>query len=342
MLGIRIIFAYSFRVWNILAAMPDPTFRQLRSFLTVVETGSVSAAARLLNLTQPALSQQLREVERMLGARLLNRARGKITPTATGYALLGLARRAQTVMEDIAAAIVAHRSGDRGRVRLGTGATACIYILPPVLSAVKRTMPRLEIIIVTGNTLDILQRVEAGNLDLALVTLPATIERSLMATRVCLDPLTAVVPKAMAPDSLGMEPRQLAQLPLILYEADGATRDIVDAWFRHAGLKPHPIMELGNVEAIKGLVASGLGASILPQLAVSGGVQDAVLRSLRPVVQRPLGVVLRRDKIVDRGLRVLLDEISRSHVLERPVSAATESIFRRSTSRLRSAIPGTR
>jgi DNA-binding transcriptional LysR family regulator len=72
-------------------------------------------------------------------------------------------------------------------------------------------------------------------------------------------------------------------------------------------------MELGNVEAIKVLVSSGLGASILPKLALSEDVPGAVLRPLRPAVQRYLGLALRREKIVDRGLRLLLDQITRLH-----------------------------
>ncbi len=292
--------------------MPEPTLRQLRTFLEAVETGSVSAAARSLNLTQPAASQQLRELERLLGVRLLERARSRMTPTAAGHALLGPARRARAAIEDAVAAIAAHRIGEIGRVRLGTGATACIYLLPPVLAAVKRRMPRLEIIIATGNTPDILRRLEAGDLDLALVTLPKTASRSLTATRLRSDPLVALIPKGAVPAAAAVNAAQLARLPLILYEADGNTRSIVDAWFQRAGIRPRPIMELGNVEAIKVLVASGLGASILPQLALSEGVSGALRRPLRPAVQRHLGLVMRREKILDRGLRLFIDEIKRT------------------------------
>ena len=80
--------------------MAQPTFRQMRTFLTVVEAGSVSTAARLLNLTQPAASQQLRELERCLRVRLLDRAGGRSIPTAAGTALLEPARRAQVAIED--------------------------------------------------------------------------------------------------------------------------------------------------------------------------------------------------------------------------------------------------
>src|SRR5579863_341017 len=117
--------------------MPQPTLRQLRTFLAVVEAGGISIAARALNLTQPAASQQLRELERALRVRLLERAGGKVLPTAAGVALLEPARRAQAAVDDAVAVTAAHRTGEAGRVRFGTGATACIYLLPPVLAMLK-------------------------------------------------------------------------------------------------------------------------------------------------------------------------------------------------------------
>ena len=91
-------------------------------------------------------------------------------------------------------------SGETGRVRFGTGATACIYLLPPILSAVKQRMPGLEIVIATGNSADIARRVETGELDVALVTLPVTRSRALSVTRLMTDPLVALLPAAMARD----------------------------------------------------------------------------------------------------------------------------------------------
>jgi DNA-binding transcriptional LysR family regulator len=109
----------------------------------------------------------------------------------------------------------------------------------------------------------------------------------------------------------GRGPAELGRLPLILYESRGATRSIVDAWFRRAGIEARPIMELGSVEAIKVLVASGLGASILPQLAVREPVRGAVSRRLRPALSRDLGYVLRTEKVRERGLRVFIGELER-------------------------------
>lgn len=292
--------------------MDLPTLRQLRTFVTIVETGGLTQAARALHLTQPAVSQQLRELERILGVRVLDRTATGLVPTAAGAAILTAARRTQAAAAEVAAIALACRSGEVGRVRLGTGATACIYLLPSALARVKRRMPRLEVTVVTGDTADILDRVEAGAIDIAVVTLPMRLSRAIVKTHFTMDPLLALLPANLAPQSATISPAQLAKLPLILYEAGGNTRAIVDNWFARAGVEPNPIMELGNVEAIKVLVASGLGASILPKVSLEETSRSAVVRPLRPALTRELVYVLRKEKVLDRGLRTFLDELKKS------------------------------
>jgi DNA-binding transcriptional LysR family regulator len=289
--------------------MRTPTLRQLTNFVAAVETGSLSAAARTLQVTQPAASQQVKELERALAARLLQRGGGRVRPTAAGEVVLDRARRVQAAVDDLLAAAAAFQGGEVGRLRLGTGATACIHLLPPVLTRMKQRMPGLEIIIATGNTPDVLRRVVDGDLDLALVTLPARVDRALEARRLLAEPLVAYAPAAMLPHEAAVRPAQLAALPLILYENGGVTRALVDAWFGRASLAPRPIMELGSVEAIKILVESGLGATVLPGGALRTPAPGMAVRMLRPAATRSLAVVLRKDKVRDRGLRVGLEEL---------------------------------
>ncbi len=288
--------------------MDIPTLRQLRTFIAASETGSVTAAARALHQTQPAASQQLRALERGLRLRLLERAEGRMVPTAAGAAIMEQARRAQAAVAEISAIASAYRSGTSGRVQLGTGATACIYLLPPVLARARARMPGLEIIVATGNSSDILRRVQEGMLDAGLVTTPRRLGRGLHRIPVCRDPLMALVPTDMAASDT-LSPSQLAAMPLILFETAGDTRGIIDRWFRQAGLTPHPIMELGSVEAIKVLVGTGLGASVLPQLALGQPVPGAQVRPLRPPALRDLALVMRKEKLLERGLRVLIEAL---------------------------------
>jgi DNA-binding transcriptional LysR family regulator len=290
--------------------MRRPTLRQLHSFIAAVDTGSLSGAARLLQITQPAASQQVKELERALATRLLQRGGGAVRPTAAGEAVLARARAVQATVEELCATAATFHDGSAGRLRLGTGATACIHLLPPLLARIRQRMPGLEIIIATGNTPEMLARVLSGGLDLALVTLAGRLDRALEAQRLVVETLVAYAPAGLLPEAAALRPAQLAALPLVLYEGGGATRGIVDAWFRRAGLMPRPIMELGSVEAIKVVVESGLGATILPRLALPVLLQGMASRPLRPAAERVLAVVLRRDKLRDRGLRVCLEEMA--------------------------------
>ena len=283
--------------------MRTPTLRQLSSFIAAVETGSLSAAARRLSITQPAASQQIKELERTLGVKLLQRGASSAQPTTAGEAVLSHATRVQSAVDNLVAAAASFRIGAVGRIRLGTGATACIHLLPPLLARMKQRMPGLEIIIATGNTPEILRSVLEGRLDVALVTLAARLDRALEAKRLLNEPLVAYAPASLLRPANFVRAAAINAIPLILYERGGTTRSLVDSWFRRARICPRPIMELGSAEAIKILTETGLGATILPLSALKAPASGMTLSALRPAASRCLAVVLRRDKLRDRGLR---------------------------------------
>jgi len=98
----------------------------------------------------------------------------------------------------------------------------------------------------------------------------------------------------------------------VLYEPGGNARRVIDDWFRSAGVSLKPVMELGNIEAMKPLIAAGLGCGLLPRLAVAGdGASGLTVRSLSPLLHRRIGLVLRRDKTPDRALREVITALRR-------------------------------
>lgn len=271
----------------------------LRTFITVVEHGSFSAAAQRLDLTQPAVSQQIRQLERSLGATLLERVGRQARVTAAGAELLAHAASIETAV-DVAIDAVTRRTGvAAGPVRIGTGATACIFLLPPLLKDLRQRHPKLEIAVTVGNTADIVRAVEDNLLDLALVTLPVT-GRSLDITPVMEDEFVLMAPANM-PLPARITAATLATRPVLLFEG-GNTRRIADTWIARGGASIRPVMSLGSVEAIKALVAAGLGCAILPGMAVRQPPADVVVRPLSPRLHRGLAVVIRRDKRLHAGL----------------------------------------
>jgi DNA-binding transcriptional LysR family regulator len=146
----------------------------LRTFVDVIELGSFSAAAERLNLSQPAVSLQIRQLEKRVGVSLIERVGRKARPTAAGSELLDHARQIDAVVAAALDGMARHAKGVMGRLRLGTGATACIFLLPPVLRDLRRRFPTLEIIVSTGNTADIVKGVAENAIDIGFVTMPAS------------------------------------------------------------------------------------------------------------------------------------------------------------------------
>jgi DNA-binding transcriptional LysR family regulator len=283
-------------------AMQRLNLDQLGAFAAVIELGSFSAAAERLQLTQPAVSLQVRQLEKRLGTLLVERVGRRARPTAAGAALLPHAAHLDDAVAAALDAVGAHAAGVAGRVRLGTGATACIFLLPPILRDLRRRFPELELTVTTGNTAEIVKAVDENSIDLALVTLPAA-GRALVLTPVLDDEFVAVAPRGTVLPAR-VSAAALARQPLLLFEPGGNTRRITDAWFARSGVALKPVMSLGSVEAIKELVAAGLGWAVLPQMAVrkEQARGSFAVRPLAPRLKRTLALVVRRDKRLQRPL----------------------------------------
>lgn len=281
---------------------------QLATFAKVAETGSFSAAAEKLGLTQPAVSLQIRQLEKRLGAALLERAGKKARPTAAGSELLGHADRIDAAVASAIESVARHASETIGHVRLGTDNTVTIFLLPPVLGALRKRYPGLEISVSTGNAADIVKAVEENRIDLALATLPVS-GRALEVSPVIEDAIVAIAPRDMAlPQRLTAA--NLAKLPLLLSQPGSASRRITDRWFARGNATINPAMTLGSAEAIKAMAIAGLGCGILPEMAVGKEGREAfVVRELSPRLHRTLGVVIRKDKRLSKGLKAAYDAL---------------------------------
>lgn len=280
---------------------------QLRTFALVSQSGSFSGAAARLGISQPAVSLQIKQLELLLRIKLLERVGKRAKPTAAGHELLTHGQRVQSAVDGLLTAMASHSGEVVGRVTIGTGATACLHFLPHALRALRARFPNLSVLVRTGNTVDFVQAVEDTTLDLALVTLPVR-SRAIAAMELLDDEFVAICPPRMRLGSR-VTPRMLAEKPLVLFEPAANTRALIDNWFRTAELRIQPVMELGSIEAIKGMVASGLGCSIVPRMAMSGGERSVQVARLAPRLGRKLAIIMRRDKPVNRALRQVVEAL---------------------------------
>jgi len=298
----------------------DVPVAHLRTLQAIARHNSFSRAARALNLTQPAVSMQVRLLEQALGLPLLERVGKRAFPTHAGSLLLAHADRALRELEAGVERVQELRGVVAGRVRLGTSASISIYLLPLALRRFRRRHPEVEIVIVTGNAAEITRAVVANDLDVGIVSLPVR-DRELAVTPFFRDELVAIAP----PEWVGRRPRAVdaptvAGHPLILFEAGATLRRVIDGWFHRAGVTPRAPMELGNTEAIKKLVEAGLGWSVTSWFSVESEVRSRTVTALRltPPLERQIGLVRRRDKPRTPALDAFLDGLDDlRRVLER-------------------------
>lgn len=275
----------------------------LATFRLVIQRSSFSAAADLLGISQPAVSLQIRQLEQFLQTRLVERTGRGIKPTAAGQALLVHGERIQQAVDEAIRSVSEFSHDVSGTITLGTGATACIHLLPPLLQRLGRDYPLLRVGVTTGNTLDIVRAIEENRLDMGLVTLPVS-GRALDVTPVMDEEFVFIASLDQQDGFQSLTPAALHAQPFIAFESGSGTRALIDGWFAAEGRILTPVMQLGSIEAIKRMVRAGLGYSIVPRMAVdlAADREGLCVMSLTPVLQRQLAVVMRQDKILSKGI----------------------------------------
>ena len=280
---------------------------QLRTLTEVAALGSFSGAGRRLNLTQPAISLHIRELEQRFGVQLIERRGRRAYPTIPGRELVEQAGRILAACDGAESAMRRFREGWIGRVHIGTTLTALTYHLPPLLRRLRREHPGLELLITNMPTRDSVEGVLGNTLDLALVTLPVK-SGALRITPLRSEMLVAILPadRNDIPDIV--TPEWVASQPLVLEHARGAVHGLAMQWLASQLPLERAPMYLGTIEAVKTLVASGLGMSIIPDVAVAGA-PEIVARALHPSVPCTLALIEHKTKPTNLALDIARDAL---------------------------------
>jgi len=254
---------------------PDPkldldravTLRQLRTFKTVADLSSFSAAAQRLNLSQPSISYQVKELEETLGLPLLDRLGKRVRLTEAGHVLYGYARRMLDVLDEATVVIEEMRGIKRGTLRVGASTTVGIYLLPAALGAFKKLHPGLVISLEIGTRARVQEQVLNSELDLAVVG-PALKVPELAVIPFLSDELVVIAPAGHPlAGKRGLTLKQVAGEPFVMREAASGSRWSLEKAARKAGVRLNVAMELGSNGAIKHAVESGLGLAVISRYA---------------------------------------------------------------------------
>lgn len=252
--------------------------RQLKAFVAIAESGTFTAGAARVHVTQAAISMQIRQLETETHAQLFIRAPRRVILTEAGEKLL---ERAYTILREHSAALeelAALTGAHRGRLRIGS-ASAMVSAdpLPQILREVKLTHPGVETSVVSGTSESLVKQVLAGELDAAFVSLPVE-ARGVQTELLNEDYLVAIAsPHHPMAKQKVVSAYALAGEKLILGERGGNTRRLIDQFFAQAGVTLKVGMELSRLAAIKRMVEEDMGVGIVPLQSVQEEVKTGVL-----------------------------------------------------------------
>ncbi|MBL7501029.1 LysR family transcriptional regulator [Frankia sp. CN7] len=280
---------------------------QLAYFVAVAETKHFTRAATRVHVAQPSLSAQIRALETELGSPLFNRARGNITLTPAGEALLPLARR--ILADTDTARREVQELGDlrRGTVRIGATPSLCTGVLPEVLRLFRQRYPGIQLLVEEGGSRDLVGELAVGALDLALIILPLQQNDPALATSPLLDEDLVVISSPDGPPPVRgarMAVDDLRDQPLVMFRRGYDLREFTVGACRTAGFEPTFAIEGGEMDAVCGFVMAGLGIAVIPSMV-------AFRQPLRttpfhpPGLGRTIGLAHRRDVEPPRAAREL-------------------------------------
>lgn len=246
--------------------------------MAIAESGTFTAGALRVHVTQAAISMQIRQLENELGARVFVRAPRHVILTEAGEHLLQRARQILREHDAAVDEIAALAGAERGRLRIGS-ASAMILTepLPKILKELRRQHPAAEVAVISGTSGALVDQILAGELDIAFVSLPVDV-RGIQTERLSEDQLVAIAsPRHKLAKQRTISAYTLAGEKLILGERGGNTRRLIDQFFAQAGVSLHVAMELSRQAAIRRMVEEDMGVGIVPLQSVKEEVEKGKL-----------------------------------------------------------------
>lgn len=278
----------------------------LNTFVIVADHGSMAAAARRLNITPAAVAQQIRTLEREIGAPLFARAGRTVSITEAGARMLVRARQLLHDVADLRA--IANDEAGAGELRLGAGTNALTGVLPDILARMVERYPGIQVFIKPGFSPELYQAVESGDLDAAIVLqAPYALPKTCEWVQLREEPLVVLAPASMA----HRDPHELLTTePLIRFDRQQWGGRLAEQYLQEAGIVPRERFELNALNAIAVMVDRGLGVSLVPDWARPWpeGLRLVCLPLPRPFEPRRVGVVWSRSTVRIRLVKAFIEE----------------------------------
>lgn len=244
--------------------------RQFEAFVAIAETGSFTAAAERVNLTQSTVSQQIKALEEDLGEALFVRGGRGVRLTDAGEHLLPRARLILDSLDEIATTFKVVGRPSRGRLRAGAASMATAYLFAPLYERFIATHPNIQLLVrSTTTTEETLRQVVSGEIDVGFIAVPVS-NSSLIVEAVATDEVVLVVgPGHPWADRSSIDPLELDGQPMVAFERGMSHRRTMDTLFAEIGVSPRIVSETNDPQLVKSLIEIGLGIALIPRWAVA-------------------------------------------------------------------------
>ncbi len=286
--------------------------RRLQVFYTVARHLSFTKAAEQLFMTQPAVTFQIKQLEEQFNARLFERSHGKIALTQAGRLVMDYAERILGLSEEMETRVGELTGSMSGPLLLGASTTIAEFILPRILGEFKVEHPQVRTHLTVGNSEMIASRIADHVLDLGLIESPLHLP-GLTIEVCCEDELVLICsPAHRFAKSAAVKPSELPGEPYVNRELGSGTRDFTDQYLRRCKVSPEDlnvVMELGSPEAIKGVVETGLGVSIVSRAMLAKERRLGTLTAvpLEPRLIRTFSFVHPKEKFRSKLLTTFVE-----------------------------------
>ncbi len=284
-------------------------FEKLRTFLEVCQQGSFSRAAEKLRVTQPAISAQIRSLEKEMGTTLFDRKSGKVSTTAAGRVFEPFAEHCLQCYSHIVMTVAELHRSPRGSISISANETTCLYVFPRIFAQFKQQCPKVGLGIVRAERARTLEAVLKRQVDFGVISLPLKDPRLTM-NLVHKDELVLVVPPnhALAKQQT-IKVTELVPHPLLLPK-QGRQREQIDGIFQMHDIQPRLAMEVDSGELLKRLILAGLGVGFLPRINVAEEERSKQLVAIRLEgirLARDLALIFHKDNALTKAAQTFLE-----------------------------------
>lgn len=292
------------------AQLPD--VQRLRVLVSVARAGTFAEAAKNMGVSASAVSQQLAQLEREVGVELLQRRRRGVSLTSAGEALSEQAATALGVLEQTQALICELRGDVGGRLTIGTIASVVRPWVFPAVEQLERRSPAISCAVITGEPASTVERLVAGDLDLAIIDVydhvPVALPKQLGTVELGVDPLVLVTAKNSGPQPAIAE---LAESWWVMPPEDAACGHAVRYVCREGGFEPRVALETDDLQLLAAGVSRKRGIALLPNLVVAGyeDIETHFLRDVEP--QRRILATYRTSSSKSPTLQLAIDALTR-------------------------------